>query len=108
SPRPSSSASAAVPMPVAPSAPTSPPTLTDLTQTTGLLRARGVLMLRNTRAFNVWRLPAISLPCGFTQGGLPIGLQIIGPHWKEGRVLALAQAYEQATDWHARKVNLEG
>ena len=93
---------------VTPTVPIPPPTLTELTENPDLLRPRELLMLRNTRPFNVWGLPAISLPCGFTQGGLPIGLQIIGPHWKEGRVLALAQAYEQATDWHARKVNLEG
>jgi len=93
---------------VTPTVPIPPPTLTELTENPDLLRPRELLMLRNTRPFNVWGLPAISLPCGFTQGGLPIGLQIIGPHWEEGRVLALAQAYEQATDWHARKVNLEG
>jgi aspartyl-tRNA(Asn)/glutamyl-tRNA(Gln) amidotransferase subunit A len=48
----------------------------------------------------VWGLPAISLPCGFTKAGLPIGLQIAGPHWRERRVLELAFAYEQATEWH--------
>ncbi|MFZ0539014.1 MAG: amidase family protein, partial [Candidatus Sulfotelmatobacter sp.] len=59
--------------------------------------------LRNTRPFNVWGLPAISLPCGFTQSGLPIGLQIAGPPWREDLVLRLAHAYEQATTWHKRK-----
>ena len=59
---------------------------------------REVLLLRNTRPFNVRGLPAISLPCGFTSGGLPIGLQIAGPPGREDRVLALAGAYEQATD----------
>jgi len=52
--------------------------------------------------FNVWGLPAISVPCGFTQSGLPIGLQIAGPHWREDLVLQLAYAYEQATAWHKR------
>jgi aspartyl-tRNA(Asn)/glutamyl-tRNA(Gln) amidotransferase subunit A len=51
-------------------------------------------------------LPAISLPCGFTREGLPIGLEIAGPHFSESKILALAQAYERATDWHARKPNL--
>ena len=41
------------------------------------------VLLRNTRPFNVWGLPAISVPCGFTKSGLPIGLQIAGPHWRE-------------------------
>jgi len=49
---------------------------------------------------NVWGLPAISVPCGFTQSGLPIGLQIIGLHGGEAKVLQLAHAYEQATAWH--------
>jgi aspartyl-tRNA(Asn)/glutamyl-tRNA(Gln) amidotransferase subunit A len=44
----------------------------------------------------VWGLPAISVPCGFTNKGLPIGLQIAGPQWREDLVLRLAHAYEQA------------
>ena len=51
-------------------------------------------------------LPAISLPCGFTRDGLPIGLEIAGPHFSESRILALAQGYERVTDWHKRKPNL--
>jgi aspartyl-tRNA(Asn)/glutamyl-tRNA(Gln) amidotransferase subunit A len=57
----------------------------------------------NTAAFNVYGIPAITVPCGFTALGLPIGLQISGPHFQEGRVLAVARAYEQATPWHARR-----
>jgi aspartyl-tRNA(Asn)/glutamyl-tRNA(Gln) amidotransferase subunit A len=64
------------------------------------------LLLRNTRPVNVWGLPAISIPCGFTTAGLPIGLQIIGPQWREDTVLQLAYAYEQATDWHKRSPGL--
>ena len=59
-------------------------------------------MIRNTLPFNAYGLPTISVPCGFTQSGLPIGLQITGPHLGEARVLALAHAYEQATEWHRR------
>jgi len=62
----------------------------------------GELWLRNTRPFNVYGLPTISIPCGFTQQGLPIGLQIAGPHFAEGRLLAFSQAFEQAIEWHAR------
>jgi aspartyl-tRNA(Asn)/glutamyl-tRNA(Gln) amidotransferase subunit A len=57
----------------------------------------------NTGPFNIYGIPTISVPCGFTKQGLPIGLQIAGPHLEEGRVLALARAYEQATPWHTRR-----
>jgi aspartyl-tRNA(Asn)/glutamyl-tRNA(Gln) amidotransferase subunit A len=57
----------------------------------------------NTGPFNLYGMPTISIPCGFTTLGLPIGLQIAGPHLQEGRVLALARAYEQATPWHTRR-----
>ncbi|MBV6305732.1 Asp-tRNA(Asn)/Glu-tRNA(Gln) amidotransferase subunit GatA [Candidimonas humi] len=50
-------------------------------------------------------LPAISVPCGFggAQGRLPVGLQIIGDYFSEGRLLAIADRYQQTTDWHQRK-----
>jgi aspartyl-tRNA(Asn)/glutamyl-tRNA(Gln) amidotransferase subunit A len=57
----------------------------------------------NTAPFDVYGIPALSLPCGFSKSGLPIGLMIAGPHFSEGKVLALAYAYQQATDWHKRK-----
>jgi len=87
---------------VSPTVPVPPPTIAGLTEHPEMLRSREILLLRNTRPFNVWGLPAISLPCGFTSAGLPIGLQIAGPPGREDRVLALAHAYEQATDWHRR------
>jgi len=59
--------------------------------------------LENTGTFNVYGIPAISIPCGFTSKGLPVGLMIAGPRFSEGRVLALAHAFEQATDFHTRK-----
>jgi aspartyl-tRNA(Asn)/glutamyl-tRNA(Gln) amidotransferase subunit A len=62
----------------------------------------GEVWLRNTRPFNAYGLPTISIPCGFTSDGLPIGLQIAGPRFGEGRVLAFAHSFEQATDWHKR------
>jgi len=61
------------------------------------------LTLRNTQPFDIFGLPAISVPCGFTRDGMPIGLQITGPRFGESRVLALADAYQQATDWHTRR-----
>ena len=60
----------------------------------------------NTRPFDLFGIPAISVPCGFTKDGLPIGLMIAAPHYQEGKVLALAYAYQQATQWHLKKPTL--
>jgi aspartyl-tRNA(Asn)/glutamyl-tRNA(Gln) amidotransferase subunit A len=90
---------------VTPTTPIAAPTIGELKQNPDLLRPRELLLLRNTRPVNVWGLPAISVPCGFTEAGLPIGLQIIGPHWGEARVLQVAHAYEQATAWHKRELS---
>jgi len=91
---------------VTPTTPVPAPAIAELKQNPELLRPRELLLLRNTRPVNVWGLPAISIPCGFTNAGLPIGLQIIGPHWQEDKVLQLAYAYEQATAWHKRSLRL--
>ncbi len=61
----------------------------------------------NTRPFNGYGLPTITVPCGFSKDGLPIGLQIAGPHFGEVQVLALAYAYQEATEWHKRKPPLQ-
>jgi len=82
---------------VTPTLPITPPAASDP-------RADDILpMVRNTSPFDVNGLPAISIPCGFTKQGLPMGLQIIGPHGGESAVFQLAHAYEQATDWHKRR-----
>ncbi len=60
----------------------------------------------NCTPFDIWGIPAISVPCGFSKTGLPIGLMIAGPRFSEGKVLALAHAYEQATQWHVKKPTL--
>jgi len=88
---------------VTPTTPIPAPAIAELEENPDLLRPRELLLLRNTRPINVWGLPAISLPCGFTEAGLPIGLQIIGPHCGEARVLQVANSYEQATVWHKRQ-----
>jgi len=62
--------------------------------------------IRNTSPFNVLGLPAISVPCGFTTSGLPIGLQIVGAPFAESTVLALAHVYERQTEWHQRRPRL--
>jgi aspartyl-tRNA(Asn)/glutamyl-tRNA(Gln) amidotransferase subunit A len=88
---------------VTPTMPMPAPAIADLKADPDALRPAELKLLRNTRPFNVWGLPAISVPCGFTQSGLPIGMQIAGPHWREDLVLRLAHAYEQATAWHKRR-----
>ena len=91
---------------VTPTTPIPAPTIAELTETPDNLRPREILMLRNTRPVNISGVPSVSVPCGFTRSGLPIGMQIIGPHWREDLVLQLASAYEQATDWHKQRPSL--
>ncbi len=57
----------------------------------------------NSLAFNLYGIPAISIPCGFTPEGVPIGLMIAGPRFSESKVLALAAAFERASPWHTRR-----
>lgn len=56
-----------------------------------------------TISVNLAGVPGISVPCGFTPDGLPIGLQLIGTHFDEETILKVAYAYEQSTEWHKRK-----
>ncbi len=62
--------------------------------------ARARLLTRLTAPFNSTGLPALSVPCGFTREGLPIGLQIVSRAWNEAGTLRLGYAYQQATEWH--------
>jgi aspartyl-tRNA(Asn)/glutamyl-tRNA(Gln) amidotransferase subunit A len=64
-------------------------------------------MLENTAQFNLYGIPAISIPCGFTAAGLPVGLMIAGPRFSEGRVLALARAFQQETNFHRQRPPLQ-
>jgi aspartyl-tRNA(Asn)/glutamyl-tRNA(Gln) amidotransferase subunit A len=91
---------------VTPTTPTPAPVLRELQQNPELLRPAEIELLRNTRPFNVWGIPAISVPCGYTKAGLPIGLQISAAAWQEGKVLQLAHAYEQAAEWPKRRPEL--
>jgi aspartyl-tRNA(Asn)/glutamyl-tRNA(Gln) amidotransferase subunit A len=59
-----------------------------------------------TYPFNMTQQPAASVPCGFTSAGLPVGLQVVGPRWADGRVLAACHAFEQARPWHGRTPSL--
>jgi len=60
----------------------------------------------NCTPFDIYGIPAISIPCGFSASGRPIGRMIAGPRFSEGRIMALANGYERATQWHMRKPNL--
>lgn len=60
-------------------------------------------LTRFTRLFNLTGLPAISIPCGFSSEGLPLGLQLIGRAWDEITILRAARAYERATNWSAHR-----
>jgi aspartyl-tRNA(Asn)/glutamyl-tRNA(Gln) amidotransferase subunit A len=88
---------------ITPTAPVPPPTFAALAKAPDDLRKKELVMLRNTRPFNVYGLPAISVPCGFTRAGLPVGLQIAGASGAEGSVLSLAAAYQKETDWHTKR-----
>jgi aspartyl-tRNA(Asn)/glutamyl-tRNA(Gln) amidotransferase subunit A len=59
-----------------------------------------------TISANLAGVPAISLPCGFTRGGLPVGLQLIGRPFEEEMLLRAAYAYEQNTQWRAKRPNI--
>jgi aspartyl-tRNA(Asn)/glutamyl-tRNA(Gln) amidotransferase subunit A len=63
-------------------------------------------LTRFTAPFNLSGLPALSVPCGFTANGLPIGLQIVARPWGEAKLLRAAYAYEEATKWHTRSPDL--
>ena len=86
-----------------PTAPILPQTVEEAVNSPYVPQPGGVApSLRNTQPFDIYGLPTISIPCGFSRTGLPIGLQISGPRLGESQVLALAHAYEQATEWHRR------
>jgi aspartyl-tRNA(Asn)/glutamyl-tRNA(Gln) amidotransferase subunit A len=57
----------------------------------------------NVGTYNAYGVPSLTIPCGFSKEGLPVGLMICGPHFSESRVFALANAYEKATPWHKQK-----
>ncbi|HMV28665.1 MAG TPA: amidase [Anaerolineales bacterium] len=67
---------------------------------------RARLLTRLTSPFNITGLPALSVPCGFSSEGLPIGLQIASRAWNESGVLRIGYAYQQATEWHKTKPSI--
>ncbi len=96
-----------VDMLLTPTVPIPPPAIAELKQNPERLRPVELMMLRNTRPFNVWGISAISIPCGFTKDGMPIGLQLAPAPWRLDLLLHVANAYEQATEWHKKVPDLE-
>ena len=95
---------AAVDLLITPTVPVLPAKISDNVDANGGLKYP--LPIRNTAPFDVLGLPTISIPCGFTTSGLPIGLQMAGAPFADSTVLALARAYEQATEWHKSRPKL--
>jgi len=93
---------------VAPTIPEPAPSLADAKSgTTDDVVKRMGRFSRLTRPLNALGLPTLSVPCGFSAAGLPIGLQIIGRAFDEATILRLGHAYEQAMDWHTRRPQLD-
>jgi len=80
---------------VTPTVPVPAPTFAEFEASFDTLRPKELVLMRNTRPFDIWGTPAVSIPCGSTKTGLPIGLQIAGPIGGEADVLRLAAAYER-------------
>jgi aspartyl-tRNA(Asn)/glutamyl-tRNA(Gln) amidotransferase subunit A len=86
-----------------PTVPVPAPRLVDYPQTFDeVLAWEASSMLRNTRPFNAFGIPTVTVPCGRTDEDLPIGLQLAAAPWQERRALAVALAFESATEWHRR------
>lgn len=86
---------------VSPTLPASPPLIGEVYVQSGNLREHVIdAFLRFNIPYNLTGLPAISVPCGFSSNGLPIGLQVAGKAFNEQAVLRVAHAYEVHTDWH--------
>ena len=87
--------------------PTSPIAAPVIGATTAKLDGKDIPLVRAfldlTLPFNLTGQPALSVPCGFTRGGLPIGLQLVGRPFDEATLFRAGAAYEAATDWHSRK-----
>ena len=89
---------------LAPTSPVGPPRIDENTVQIGdKLVPALALLSRLTRPFNLNGVPTISIPCGFTSSGMPIGMQLAGRTFDEATLLRVAHAYEQATDWHSRR-----
>jgi aspartyl-tRNA(Asn)/glutamyl-tRNA(Gln) amidotransferase subunit A len=88
---------------VIPTLPIAVPTIAETTEgSPGDIAAVIGRVTRHTRALNYLGLPVVALPCGFSASGLPISIQLVGRPWSEALLLRIADAFQRATDWHAR------
>lgn len=85
---------------VTPTTPSAPPTIAESTTDVSTSLRLYSMHSRNTLPFNVYGIPTISVPCGFTSTGLPIGLQMSARSGADLTLFQLAYAYERATEWH--------
>ena len=93
---------------VSPTLPALPPLVGEVWVKSGDLREHVIdAFLRFNIPYDLTGLPAISVPCGFSSAGLPIGLQIAGRAFEESTILRFAHAYEQSTDWHLARPTLD-
>jgi Asp-tRNA(Asn)/Glu-tRNA(Gln) amidotransferase A subunit family amidase len=86
-----------------PTTPIPAPKASDLPSTFDGVMANDAVMWRNTRPFNLLAFPTISIPWGFTDSGMPIGLQLSAGPWQELQLLKIAHAYEEANNWHSHR-----
>jgi aspartyl-tRNA(Asn)/glutamyl-tRNA(Gln) amidotransferase subunit A len=86
-----------------PTTPVPAPKASELPSPFDEIMANDAVLWRNTRPFNLLALPTISIPCGFTELGIPVGLQLSGAPWQELQLLKIAHAYEQTTNWNTRR-----
>ena len=84
-----------------------PVPVADALATTDTYAERNLQALRNTSVGNILGLCGLSVPCGFTARGLPVGLMIYGKPFDEARVLRIGHAFQQSTDWHRRHPTLD-
>ena len=84
-----------------------PVPVADALSTTDTYAERNLQALRNTSVGNILGLCGLSVPCGFTGRGLPVGLMIYGKPFEEDRVLRIGHAFQQTTDWHRRHPALD-
>jgi aspartyl-tRNA(Asn)/glutamyl-tRNA(Gln) amidotransferase subunit A len=88
---------------VSPTVPVPAPRLADYpSDFEGVLALEASSILRNTRPFNIFGIPALTVPCGWTESGLPIGLQLACARWRDSLALSVAHAYEST--YHNRRV----
>ena len=79
----------------------------DALKSTESYAERNLQALRNTSIGNILALCGLSVPCGFTARGLPVGLMIYGKPFDEDRVLRIGHAYQESTDWRGRHPSLD-